>query len=310
MMKLRQAAIHPLLFRHRYTDTKIRQMSKACLREDTFAESSADVIFEELQLYQDYQCHQLATKYKALKKFELKDHEWMDSGKVAALLALLKKYKENGDRALVFSQFTSVMDILGWVFDDHDINFMRMDGSTPIAERQSLMDVFYTDTSIQLFMISTKSGGAGINLACANKVIIFDSSFNPQDDIQAENRAHRVGQTREVEVVRLVTRDTVEEQIYALGISKLELDKMVQGEEAEDAAAPKTRGKVKDAPSGGITQAEEAGMQAVEKMMLAQMAAAPVPPPPGAQEQDLANGTDVKELFLHGLQKAGVHVTA
>ncbi len=65
----------------------------------------------------------------------------------------------------------------------------------------------------------------------ANKVIIFDSSFNPQDDIQAENRAHRVGQTREVEVVRLVTKGTIEEQIYALGQSKLELDNKVSGEE-------------------------------------------------------------------------------
>ncbi|KAF2855510.1 SNF2 family helicase/ATPase-like protein [Plenodomus tracheiphilus IPT5] len=302
MMKLRQAAIHPLLFRHRYNDTKIKAMSKACLREDMFAESNADIIYEELQLYQDYQCHQLATKYKALKKFELKDHEWMDSGKVTALLALLKKYKENGDRALVFSQFTSVMDILGWVFDDHDINFMRMDGSTPIAERQSLMDVFYADTSIELFMISTKSGGAGINLACANKVIIFDSSFNPQDDIQAENRAHRVGQTREVEVVRLVTKDTVEEQIYALGVSKLELDKMVQGEEAEETTG---KGKKKADAGASISKAEEAGIEAVEKMLLAQMAG------PVVEEKTKMEETgDVKEQFLDGLKKAGLNVAA
>jgi len=301
MMKLRQAAIHPLLFRHRYDNDKIRKMAKACLKEETFAESNPDIIYEELELYQDYQCHQLASKYRALKKFELKDHEWMDSGKVAKLLALLKKYKENGDRALVFSQFTSVMDILGWVFDDHDINFMRMDGSTPIQERQSLMDVFYQDESIQLFMISTKSGGAGINLACANKVIIFDSSFNPQDDIQAENRAHRVGQTREVEVVRLVTKDTVEEQIYALGVSKLELDKMVQGEETEE----KGKGKKKDAgPAGGLSKAEEAGIEAVELMMMEQLKS-----PEDKKVEDKAKG-DVKELYLDGLKKAGLDVTA
>ncbi|KAG9739843.1 hypothetical protein KCU77_g15877, partial [Aureobasidium melanogenum] len=87
-------------------------------------------------------------------------------------------------------------------------------------------------------MLSTKAGGAGINLACANKVIILDSGFNPQDDIQAENRAHRVGQTRDVEVVRLVTRGTIEEQIHALGESKLALDDRVAGA-AEDAAAEK-----------------------------------------------------------------------
>ncbi|KAH7379369.1 SNF2 family N-terminal domain-containing protein [Phaeosphaeria sp. MPI-PUGE-AT-0046c] len=290
MMKLRQAALHPLLFRHRYPDEKIRKMSKACLREDMFAESSADLIFEDLQVYQDYQCHQLALKYPgALKKFQLQDREWMDSGKVLKLLELLKQYKENGDRALVFSQFTSVMDILGWVFDEHDIAFMRMDGSTPIGERQSMMDDFYSDESIGVFMISTKSGGAGINLACANKVIIFDSSFNPQDDIQAENRAHRVGQTREVEVVRLVTRDTVEEQIYALGVSKLELDKMVQGEEADEGAAGKKKAEK-------MSKAEEAGIEAVEKMMLQQL------------EKGSGKKEDVKDMFKDGLKKAGVNI--
>lgn len=293
MMKLRQAALHPLLFRHRYNDDKIRKMSKACLREEMFAESSPDLIFEDLTVYQDYQCHQLALKYPgALKKFQLQDHEWMDSGKVLKLLELLKQYKENGDRALVFSQFTSVMDILSWVFEEHDIAFMRMDGSTPIGDRQSLMDDFYNDESIGVFMISTKSGGAGINLACANKVIIFDSSFNPQDDIQAENRAHRVGQTREVEVVRLVTRDTVEEQIYALGVSKLELDKMVQGEEADEGTG---KGK-KKAEGGKMSKAEEAGIEAVEAMMLKQL------------EKGGGENKDVGDLFKDGLKKAGVNI--
>ncbi|KAF2132897.1 hypothetical protein P153DRAFT_364153 [Dothidotthia symphoricarpi CBS 119687] len=298
MMKLRQAAIHPLLFRHRYTDDKIRKMSKACLKEETFAESNPNIIFEELELYQDYQCHALSLKYPgALKKFQLHDKEWMDSGKVAKLLELLKKYKQNGDRALVFSQFTSVMDILGWVFDDHDIAHMRMDGSTPIQERQGLMDIFYQDESIGVFMISTKSGGAGINLACANKVIIFDSSFNPQDDIQAENRAHRVGQTREVEVVRLVTKDTVEEQIYALGVSKLELDKMVQGEEVEEGAKGKKKGAA-GAATDSISKAEEAGIEAVEQMLLKQL------------HVDESKEGDVKDLYLDGLKKAGLDVSA
>ncbi|KAH6638133.1 SNF2 family N-terminal domain-containing protein [Boeremia exigua] len=302
MMKLRQAAIHPLLFRHRYTDDKIRKMSKACLREETFAESNPDIIYEELQLYQDYQCHHLALKYpRALKKFELKDREWMDSGKVQTLLKLIKQYQANGDRALVFSQFTSVMDILGWVFDDADIPFMRMDGSTPIAERQGLLDVFHGDAGIPVFMLSTKSGGAGINLACANKVVVFDGSFNPQDDVQAENRAHRVGQTREVEVVRLVTAGTVEEQIYALGVSKLELDKMVQGEEAED-APPKGRKKGAVATGSGtatpaLTKADQAGISAVEAMLLQQMV-------------DQGEKVDVKDAFRMGLESAGLDVGA
>ena len=293
MMRLRQAAIHPLLFRDRFDDKVIRKMSKACLKAEMFQNSDPNIIYEELELYQDYQCHQLALKYpEALSRFVLKKDEWLDSGKVSKLAELLTKHKENGDRTLVFSQFTSVMDILQWVLDTLDISYSRLDGSTPITERQDLLDQFYEDESISVFMLSTKSGGAGINLACANKVIIFDSSFNPQDDIQAENRAHRVGQTRDVEVIRLVTKDTVEEQIHALGVSKLELDKLVSGEEE---ASTGTK-KAKDAASNKISAAEELGIEAVEKMMMEQMSK--------------GGDGDVKDKFLDGLKAAGLDMSA
>ncbi|KAF2681827.1 SNF2 family helicase/ATPase-like protein [Lentithecium fluviatile CBS 122367] len=295
MMKLRQAAIHPLLFRERYNDNQILKISKACLKEEMFMNSNPDVIYEELQLYQDYQCHSLAMKYpKALGRFALKHQEWMDSGKVAKLVELLKKFKANGDRTLVFSQFTSVMDILQWVLDDLDIGYFRLDGQTPISTRQMMLDQFYEDESIPVFMLSTKSGGAGINLACANKVIIFDSSFNPQDDIQAENRAHRVGQVREVEVVRLVTKGTVEEQIHSLGVSKLELDKMVAGEEG---AEPATKKKGKAGKEEQLSAAEAVGIEAVEKMLMEEMEV-------GGEKGD------VKDQFLVGLKKAGLDLSA
>lgn len=167
----------------------------------------------------------------------------MDSGKVQKFKELVTQYKQNGDRVLVFSQFTTMMDILEAVLETIGIKFMRLDGSTKMETRQDMIDQFYADESITVFMLSTKAGGAGINLACANKVIIFDSGFNPQDDIQAENRAHRVGQMRDVEVVRLVTRNTIEEPIHALGESKLALDERVAGEvgagSAEEKAAEK-----------------------------------------------------------------------
>ncbi|CAI6332177.1 unnamed protein product [Periconia digitata] len=303
IMKLRQAAIHPLLFRERYDNTKIAKMSKACLKEEMFCQSNPDVIYEELELYQDYQCHSLAAKYPALKRFQLKNHEWMDSGKVAKLIELLRKFKN--DRTLIFSQFTSVMDILQWVLDDEGIAYSRIDGSTAISDRQPLIDQFYEDESIPVFMLSTKSGGAGINLACANKVIIFDSSFNPQDDIQAENRAHRVGQTREVEVVRLVTKGTVEEQIHALGISKLELDKMVSGEDAGAATATKGKKKSDDA-AGGVSAAEAIGIQAVEKMMRQQLEKKKEE---GKPDDDVKKA-DIKEQFLEGLVQAGLDMSA
>src|SRR5204862_3703614 len=146
------------------------------------------------------------------------------SGKVDKRCELLRRFNENGDRTLVFSQFTMVMDILEHVLETLHMSFFRLDGTTSVEDRQSILDAFHERVDIPVFLLSTKAGGAGINLACANKVIIFDSSFNPQEDIQAENRAHRVGQTREVEVVRLVMKDTIEEQIYALGQTKLALD--------------------------------------------------------------------------------------
>ena len=134
-------------------------------------------------------------------------------------------------------------------------------------------------------MLSTKAGGAGINLACANKVVIFDSSFNPQDDIQAENRAHRVGQTREVEVVRLVTRGTIEEQIHALGESKLALDDRVAGADAGDAAT------------------EKANEKSVEDMFLNALDNGP-----STQAMDLDPKEDVGKQFKKGLKGAGLDI--
>lgn len=255
LMKLRQAAIHSLLYRRHYNDTILSKMAKACLKEEQWSMSNPDIIYDELKAYNDFECHTMCVNYpKSLGKFVLKNNEWMDSGKVDKLCELLARFKENGDRALVFSQFTMVMDILEHVLEHQQIGFVRLDGRTNVEDRQSILDAFHERTEIPVFLLSTKAGGAGINLACANKVIIFDSSFNPQEDVQAENRAHRVGQTQEVEVIRLVTKDTIEEQIYSLGQTKLALDQAVAGEDG--AESKKT---------------EEAGMKAVEDMVLADM---------------------------------------
>lgn len=257
MMALRKASIHPLLFRRMYNDRKISKMSKACLGEAEFRESNVHLVYEDMTVMTDFELHGFCVKYPfTMSEFCLENNEWMDSGKVAKLCSLLTAFKENGDRVLVFSQFTMVMNILEAVLETLSIRFFRLDGQTKIDERQDMIDQFYEEEDITVFLLSTKAGGAGINLACANKVVIFDSSFNPQDDIQAENRAHRVGQTREVEVIRLVTRGTIEEQIHALGETKLLLDNRVAG----DAAA-----EVDD------KKAEKLGAKAVEEMMLKQI---------------------------------------
>jgi SWI/SNF-related matrix-associated actin-dependent regulator 1 of chromatin subfamily A len=257
LMKLRQAAIHPLLARRHYTDEILQKMAKACLKEDKWSLSDPKIILEELMPYNDFECHQMCVENpNSLGKFKLKNDEWMDSGKVEQLKELLTRFIANGDRTLVFSQFTMVMDILEHVLETLKIEFVRLDGRTNVEDRQSILDAFHERTEIPVFLLSTKAGGAGINLACANRVVIFDSSFNPQEDVQAENRAHRVGQTREVEVYRLVTRHTIEEQIYGLGQTKLALDQAVAGD--DEAVAKK---------------GEEAGMKVVEGMMIAELQA-------------------------------------
>jgi len=267
MMKLRQAAIHPLLLRRLYDDARLRKMAKDCVKEDRFRESNVDLVFEDFQVFTDFGLHKFCMdeRQPGMEKYTLKHDEWMDSGKVKALVALLEAHKANGDRTLVFSQFVMVMDILEEVLETINVPYVRLDGSTKMEERQEQIDLYHADASIQVFLLSTKAGGAGINLACANKVIIFDSSFNPQDDIQAENRAHRVGQKREVEVVRLVTRDTIEEQIHALGESKLTLDDRVAGVGGGDDAAVCVGAA--DGPQGDEAAAEHEGQGLVERMM-------------------------------------------
>lgn len=268
MTALRFAALHPLLLRRRYTNKELEKIAKALQRSDVWGDNRPELIWKHLTedlKGGDYGMHCFCLLDHTLSKYTLSGSLWMNSGKVKKLQELLEAYIKNGDRTLIFSQFTTMMDILEAVFETLSIKFMRLDGSTPMASRQDMIDQFTNDSSIPVFMLSTKAGGAGINLACANKVIIFDSGFNPQDDIQAENRAHRVGQTRDVEVVRLVTRGTIEEQIHALGESKLALDDRVAGaaEEAEAELAVEDMffKHLEEEKQGTVTKADEKTVQ-------------------------------------------------
>lgn len=259
LMQLRKLAISPLLANRVYTPAKMRQMARLLvnhpelppklnskLKHKTTAEKIESIYDEiywagmegirsDFELHYDW-CMQYEDK---LGKFALKNDEWMESGKVQKLTELLLPWKANGDRVLIFSQFTNVLNMLECVMDTLNVNYFRLDGSTKVDDRQDMIDQFYAEPDVTVFLISTKAGGAGINLACANKVVIFDMSFNPQEDIQAENRAHRVGQTREVEVVRLVTKGTVEESMRRMGEGKVEMDLRISGE-GEVATVTKT----------------------------------------------------------------------
>jgi len=147
----------------------------------------------------------------------------------------LKEYQAQGRRMLIFSQFTQILDILQAVLKMRKINYLLLTGSTAVDVRQSLVDEFNEDDSIPCFLLSTKAGGMGINLTAASVVILFDQDFNPHNDKQAQDRAYRIGQKRDVDVVRLITRNSIEEDMLRLGQTKLALDEAVAGDGGEQA---------------------------------------------------------------------------
>merc|ERR1711881_761576 len=116
-------------------------------------------------------------------------------------------------RVLIFTQMTKVLDVLESFLNFHGHTYLRLDGSTKVEQRQVLMERFNNDSKYFCFILSTRSGGVGINLTGADTVIFYDSDWNPTMDAQAQDRCHRIGQTRDVHIYRLVSERTVEENI-------------------------------------------------------------------------------------------------
>ncbi|KAG9340168.1 hypothetical protein JZ751_021893 [Albula glossodonta] len=155
-------------------------------------------------------------------------HLVTNSGKMVALDKLLPKVKEQGSRVLIFSQMTRVLDILEDYCMWKGYEYCRLDGNTPHEAREQAIDNYNAPNSSKfIFMLSTRAGGLGINLATADVVILYDSDWNPQVDLQAMDRAHRIGQKKMVRVFRLITENTVEERIVERAEMKLRLDSIV-----------------------------------------------------------------------------------
>lgn len=137
------------------------------------------------------------------------------SGKMQVVKELLQLWKKQGHKTLLFAQHRIMLDILEtFVNTMTGFRYYRMDGSTPIGTRQGLVDGFNKDPALHVFLLTTKVGGLGINLTGADRVIIYDPDWNPSTDIQARERAWRLGQKREVMIYRLMTAGTIEEKIY------------------------------------------------------------------------------------------------
>eukprot|EP01090_Pellita_catalonica_P015190 TRINITY_DN4049_c0_g1_i1.p1 TRINITY_DN4049_c0_g1~~TRINITY_DN4049_c0_g1_i1.p1 ORF type:complete len:696 (-),score=185.24 TRINITY_DN4049_c0_g1_i1:45-2132(-) len=162
--------------------------------------------------------------------YDLGSHLTESSGKLQVLDKLLVHLYLGKHRVLIFSNFTSMLDVLedycawkGW-------EYSRLDGSTPRVQRAIDIDAFNDpDSSVFVYLISTRAGGLGINLATADTVVHYDSDWNPQVDLQAQDRSHRIGQKRDVHVYRMVSEGTVEERIISRAEQKLYLDTAVTG---------------------------------------------------------------------------------
>ncbi|KAL4220426.1 hypothetical protein ACF0H5_020829 [Mactra antiquata] len=148
-------------------------------------------------------------------------------GKMMVLDKMLPELRKRGHKILIFSQMTKMLDILEDYFYYKKIPCCRLDGSCKIEDRQESIEKFNTDPDTWIFLLSTRAGGLGINLVAADTVIIYDSDWNPQCDLQAQDRCHRIGQTKPVVVYRFVTAHTIDEKIVERAASKRKLEKMV-----------------------------------------------------------------------------------
>ena len=146
-----------------------------------------------------------------------------DSGKLDLLMELVTNAVESGHRILVFSQFTQVLGLIAKRFEKENIEFNYLDGKIDAKKRLELVEDFNQNKSKKVFLISLKAGGTGLNLTSASMVVHFDPWFNPAVEDQASDRAHRIGQKNIVDVIKLISKDTVEEKVEAIKEYKKEL---------------------------------------------------------------------------------------
>jgi SWI/SNF-related matrix-associated actin-dependent regulator 1 of chromatin subfamily A len=228
---LRKIAQHPLLVRARFDDAAVAAIAARAFEDELFSGAATERrVLEELESYSDYSLHAFCYNAgPAFARWRLGPADLLSSAKFRFLAELLPRLKAAGSRPLIFSQWTSVLDVLEWLMDELRLPYVRLDGSTAVDERLATVDKFNLGASddVFAFLLSTRAGGQGLNLTGADTVILHDVDFNPQIDRQAEDRCHRLGQTRPVSVYRLVAKGSVDENIYRLSQRKLRLDAAV-----------------------------------------------------------------------------------
>ena len=168
---------------------------------------------------------------------------WRTAGKFELLDRILPKFKASGHRVLMFFQMTQIMNIMEDFLRLRGLHYLRLDGSTKSDDRSELLRLFNAPSSPYFcFLLSTRAGGLGLNLQTADTVIIYDSDWNPHQDLQAQDRAHRIGQKNEVRILRLISSGSVEEKILERAQFKLDMDgKVIQAGKFDNKSTEKER---------------------------------------------------------------------
>jgi DNA helicase INO80 len=169
-----------------------------------------------------------------------------DGGKLQALDKLIRDLKAGGHKVLVFCQMTNMMNLIEEYMNFRKLRYLRLDGSSQLEDRRDMVDAFQSEDDIFAFLLSTRAGGLGINLTAADTVIFYDSDWNPTIDQQAMDRAHRLGQTKEVTVYRFVCQGTIEEKIIKRAQQKSKIQTTVMQSFSE---APEELSESKDVVS-------------------------------------------------------------
>ncbi len=184
------------------------------------------------------------------------DELWRVSGKFELLDRVLPKFRATNHRVLMFFQMTQIMDIMEDYLNLRGMKFLRLDGGTKSDDRSALLKEFNAPNSEYFcFLLSTRAGGLGLNLQTADTVIIYDTDWNPHQDLQAQDRAHRIGQKNEVRILRLITEDSVEEVILERAHKKLDIDgKVIQAGKFDN----KSTAEEQEAFLRSLLEAEEA----------------------------------------------------
>lgn len=234
-----------------------------------------------------------------------------DSGKLAKLDDLLFKLKEGGHRVLLYFQMTRMIDLMEEYLTYRNYKYLRLDGSTKLEDRRDTVHDFQTRPEIFIFLLSTRAGGLGINLTTADTVIFYDSDWNPTIDSQAMDRAHRLGQTKQVTVYRMITRGTIEERIRKRALQKEEVQKVVMTGGSGGGVDFNTRSKenrTKDIAMWLVDDDEAAEIERKEAEMAAIEAAQPEKGKKAKGKKRKADGAGSLEDLYHEGNKTTPYV--